>query len=394
MKNKHSGLLKKYMIGAAAAAAVIITPVVSTLTSNQKNSSIQVVNNNTSTKQVDTISTDVVHVLTPDSPGLTQDQVQKIRNLYSLKPSTILTNLTAGNGIDETVANGGVNGTDWPSNSIFNILSFGSTFLNASIVQPGNGSASPQVFNLASTDAYNSAPNQNWNLVQSEALPAFSANNSSENASSLVVNQNYLDSIGVLPLEIVFYTKTGNTYNSYVMYMMISGFGAELSENDLSSNPVLQSSAYTQMVDQISNSELTSFPKFSDSSVLPNKISLVSDSRVNDMTTGTISFKLDFSWYTPTDFQFDSTFPGIAPSTPASGTTVSPSYQNSVSNDMVATSYTQSFKYSGFQPSPNTSTQDVIYILIGIIVGTIVVVILVYIVSILILRRIREKRAV
>ena len=396
MKKKYFNSLKKYTIGAIAAVSIAACAITPSLI-NQKSNSAQVTDDalSTSKKQVDEQNTNIVEVLTPDSKGLSEEQVNKVRNLYSLKPSNILTNISAGNGVDDSVANGGADGTDWPSNSIFNILNFNSKFLNADIVKPGNGNTSPQVFNLASIDTYNSAANSTSNLVKSEELPAFSVSNTAENASSLVISQDYLDSIGVLPLEIVFYTKTGSTYAQYVMYIMISGFGSKLSANDLSSNPVLQSSAYTQMVNQITNEQLVEFPKFSDSSILPDKKNLVNESRVDDMSSGTVSFDLNFSWTMPNDFSFSSSYSGITPSSqPSSLNNTNVSYSSSVSNESISTSYTQNFKYSGFQPSPNTSTEEVIYILIAIVVGTAIIVFIVYFLSIFVLRRIREKRAV
>ena len=396
MKKKYFNSLKKYTIGAVAAVSVV-TCVISPSLMDQKENSVQVTDNvlSTSKKQADQQDTSIVEVLTPDSKGLSEEKVNKVRNLYSLKPSNILTNISAGNGVDDSVANGGASGTDWPSNSIFNILNFNDKFLNANIVKPGSGSTSPQVFNLASIDTYNSATNSNSNLVKSEELPAFSVSNTAENASSLVISQDYLDSIGVLPLEIVFYTRTGNNYAQYVMYMMISGFGSKLSANDLSSNPVLQSSAYTQMVNQITNEQLIEFPKFSDSSILPDKKDLVTESRVDDMSSGTVSFDLSFSWTMPNDFNFSSSYGGITPSNQPSGlSNTNVGYASSVSNESISTSYTQNFKYSGFQPSPNTSTEEVIYILIVIVVGTAIIVFIVYFLSIFVLRRIREKRAV
>lgn len=396
MKKKYFNSLKKYTIGAIAAVSIAACAITPSLI-NQKSNSAQVTDDalSTSKKQVDEQNTNIVEVLTPDSKGLSEEQVNKVRNLYSLKPSNILTNISAGNGVDDSVANGGADGTDWPSNSIFNILNFNSKFLSADIVKPGNGNTSPQVFNLASIDTYNSAANSTSNLVKSEELPAFSVSNTAENASSLVISQDYLDSIGVLPLEIVFYTKTGSAYAQYVMYIMISGFGSKLSANDLSSNPVLQSSAYTQMVNQITNEQLVEFPKFSDSSILPDKKNLVNESRVDDMSSGTVSFDLNFSWTMPNDFSFSSSYSGITPSSqPSSLTNTNVSYSSSVSNESISTSYTQNFKYSGFQPSPNTSTEEVIYILIAIVVGTAIIVFIVYFLSIFVLRRIREKRAV
>lgn len=411
MKKKlNRSSLKKYSIIAGAAVGVaacsIVPPVLLATPHNEPGLKTEYLS---TTTQIDVeIPNDinkaeqnqVLSVLTPSSEGLTEKQIEKIKNVYATKPSDILTNFTSGNGIDSGVANGGVNGDDWPANSIFNILKFDDKFLNQTIIKPGNGTYSPQVYNLASTSTYATASsldsaNTFDTYRKSDHLPAFDKINGTGE-----VTQNYLDENGILPLEIVFYVgdNVNNPTNVYVAYVFISGFGSRLDTNSSSSKPILPATTYVKTVSELTDQEIVNFPQFTsdNENTLPNNKSLVEGTRQNDMTTGTITFDLSFGW-TPTDtLTFDSGFKGIIPKNKVNSNNANQSFglNVAVSVQNLETSYTQRFSYTGFQPSPNTSTEQVIYILAGIIAGTIAVVIVLYFVSIVILKRIREKRAV
>lgn len=410
MKKKlNRSSLKKYSIIAGAAVGVaacsIVPPVLLATTQNEPGLKTEYLS---TTTQIDVKipnainkaqQDQVLSVLTPSSEGLTEKQIEKIKNLYAKKPSEIITNISSGNGIDSGVANGGTNGDDWPANSVLNILKFNEIFsaTGDKIIQPGSGTYSPQIFNLGAVSTYATAANSgNTNIIvptKREHISTF------DEVSGTNISQDYLDENGILALEIVFFTgnDVNRPSNAWVAYLMISGFGSRLDTNSSSSKPILPADTYVKTVSELSDQEITNFPQFTSDSnnekTLPNNKSLVQGTRQNDMSTGTVTFDLSFGWTPAQKISFSSSFTGIKPSVNNTQNDDF-SYGNAVSIQNLETSYTQRFSYTGFQPSPNTSTEQVIYILAGIIAGTIAVVIVLYFVSIVILKRIREKRAV
>ncbi|MDE5545224.1 MAG: hypothetical protein K2I76_01280 [Malacoplasma sp.] len=272
-----------------------------------------------------------------------------------------------------------------------------------------------KIFNLGSTSTYSEYYQNNENagdgsnvptslsdykVTVSSQLPSFNQRvltGDDGTTTTENVSEEFLDKNGILALQITvsqFSTaSTGGAVQWESFYILIPGFGGNLTNNALSNNPMLPSNLYTSGVDAISDRDLNNFLQSSwqenRTSVVPN-ISLVS--RKNDAANGILSFTSSFNFNLPDDIQFSSTFKGVTDSsisslTPITGKNINITDTNTYFSQI---SYDMNFKVNGFQPSPAVSDTQVFIIVIVIIAAAVVISILGFAVTI-VSRRIRFK---
>ena len=317
-----------------------------------------------------------------------QESAKNILSTYNSLPSNIVTTGDESN-IENIIW---VDGTAWnvTGDNKYKIFNLGSTstYLNYYQNNPNNtgGSTTPTSF----------AP---YNVTTISQLPAFNqrtTTNSDGNTTTENISEEFLNANGILALQIsvsqVNATTTGGAqWESY--YVLIPGFGGNLTNNALSNNPMLPSNLYTSGVESVSDRDLNNFLKDSweenATSVMPD-IYLIS--RKNDSANGTLSFTSSFDFTLPDDIQFSTTFQGVTDTdvsslSPITGRNVNVTDNNTYFSQV---SYDMNFKVDGFQPSPAVSDTQVFIIVIVIIAAAVAISLLGFAVT-LVSRKIRFK---
>lgn len=309
------------------------------------------------------IGTTGISLKVPDFSS-NKDKANLIANTYATTPGNINTDIPSGT----------------PSvNNIYNILEFDSKW-----VQPnGESSKRPVILNLGYKNTYlnnylNSKDTSNqWKqfgadeLTSKVSLPAFDKTNDSEQP----ITQDYLNQIGVLALQITLTSSSsGNTETTY--YVLVSGFGTKLDKNSGSDSPMLPGDEYVKSVKDVTSTSLLNNINFQPE--LKGMVkSIVQGSRVNNVASGSLSFTANFRWTIPYYVKFNDGFQGVISAAKANSLGTSDSktqeslpYKNENSFKQ-NTSWSKSFTYTGFQPSPDFSTTQIIVTLVAII-GSIV----------------------
>lgn len=297
-------------------------------------------------------------------------KAKEILSIYNGLPSNIV---TVGN--DSNIEN-----IVWVDNSKWNTT----------------GNSKYKIFNLGSTSTYenNSQNNPNssdgahvptsfsgYNITTKSQLPAFNQKTSTDSEGNAVtenISEEFFNSNGVLALQItVSPINTSTTTAQWQsFYVLIPGFGGNLTNNALSNNPMLPSQLYTSGVDSVSDNDLNNFLVKSwqenSTSVFPN-ISVVS--RNNDSANGILNFTSSFNFALPENIQFSSSFQGVTDSDISSLTPVTGQNVNVTTNNtyLSKVSYDMNFKISGFQPSPAVSDIQVFIIVIVIIASAVAI---------------------
>ncbi len=317
-----------------------------------------------------------------------QESAKNILSTYNSLPSNIVTTGNESN-IENIVW---VDSTTWNTTGdnkykIFNLGST-STYLNYYQNNPNNTSGSTTPTSFAA-----------YNVTTTSQLPAFNQRtitNSDGNTTTENVSEEFLNANGILALQItvsqVNAAATGGAqWESY--YVLIPGFGGNLTNNALSNNPMLPSNLYTSGVESVSDGDLNNFLKNSwkeNATLVVPKIYLVS--RKNDSANGILSFTSSFDFTLPDEIYFSTTFQGVTDTdvsslSPIAGKNVNVTDNNTYFSQI---SYDMNFKVDGFQPSPAVSDTQVFIIVIVIIAAAVAISLLGFAVT-LVTRKIRFK---
>ncbi|RXY96498.1 hypothetical protein D8X55_03425 [Malacoplasma penetrans] len=335
-----------------------------------------------------------------DSSGTDQGIGIKVPNFTNTSESaqnTANTILQMYSGLPSVVSTKG-DSTEYSDWSISNLISIDATKWQTS------GTNVAKIFNLSSYSTYKNnyqnnststaTPTAFNNLDADNTLPAFADLRISDD-NTQQVTENYLDSLGLLCLQITVTQATnastgGATWQSF--YVMIPGFGGSLKSSKVTKNNImLPSNYYASGVSSVSNDNLVSYLNSSWENTKGNvsRPNITISSRNNNASSGEMSFTSTFSFDTniegsQSNVSLKDSFNGIVDS---STTSFSQTTNQHISVDAgtnvydTAISYSRTFVSTGFQPSPVVSNQEVI-IITSVIIGIIFCLcVLAYIVS-------------
>lgn len=223
---------------------------------------------------------------------------------------------------------------------------------------PSFGNDAPVYINLSGHPT-------NSTLTNDDPLECFTGTNAN------LLTPNYLDKNGILAFKASMYESNVQI----VEYYLVSGFNSKIILT------TLPGAVYQYSVADLTDSDLETFITFSSPNapngyVLPNKKSLVANSRVQVPSDGTISFSLTLTYDV-----INATF----------ATTEDPT-SITIAQYNIETKFDTNLSYSGFQPSGNLSSKK-LYELIGFILVISIAIILIITSVIFITKKIKFKKS-
>lgn len=376
-KSKKISIITKSLLGVGTVVSAIAIPMAFV-----NGSTVSTYNFSTELQANEMRPDSHIKIKSLNDANLNDEQKAKIRQLYKQTPSSV----TASESKSNTT---GTTEIALSPTSIFNILEFSDDVygLDSESISQGNA---PIVTNLTNISigkgfTWDSANGDGWpgentppndGLSNADSDIPYLVRETTDPEQKTTITQKELDNLGFLFLRVDM--REQNTLDTITEFIMLSGFNSNITRKYLSSNIDLPGSEYKKNVNQISNSDLLSYPTFEN--VQPS--SAVVSSRTNNSKDGTLNYTVTYT------YDLDKSIK-ISRDNYTGDLLVKNVTQDEIDNiNYSSLSYDQEFLLSGFTRSPNISTTQIVEILAIIIAVGVAIAFCIYIGS-LVTRKIR-----